>query len=149
MREHSYKNGNCALTICATKGVHLKTSVQFRAKIGLLLVCFSGFGELRPIESSGLSERLVGSNPIGSTISHESNQYCILILLLVENRLGSLPLGCIGTRMKEPATEGTLRSGIRLDAISSCLQIMNMFARLAAWLLHETMHQRWKSCGSD
>src|SRR6516225_981634 len=36
MQEHSYKNGNCALTICATKGVHLTsfgtTSVQLRER---------------------------------------------------------------------------------------------------------------------
>ena len=33
-----------------------------------LRVRFQVFSELRPIESSGLSERLVGSNPIGSPI---------------------------------------------------------------------------------
>ena len=33
MQEYFYKNGSCALKICATKGVHPKPGVQLRSNI--------------------------------------------------------------------------------------------------------------------
>ena len=64
MREHSYQSGTWAQKRCAVLGVHPKICVQLASKAGLLKGFFSGFGELRPIESSGLADGLVGSNPI-------------------------------------------------------------------------------------
>lgn len=64
MREYSYQSGTWAQKSCAILGVHAKIWVQLGSKTGHLTAFFSGFGELRPIESSGLTGGLVVSNPI-------------------------------------------------------------------------------------
>lgn len=64
MREPSYQSGTWAQKSCAILGLHPKICVQLGSKTGLVQGFFPGFGELRPIESSGLADELVGSNPI-------------------------------------------------------------------------------------
>src|SRR5215469_12754440 len=61
------KEGNRVQKNCARLGVHAIFSVQLGSKTGPPYAIFRGFSEPRSIESSGVTVRMVGSNPIGST----------------------------------------------------------------------------------